>query len=134
MTVQTRPPERRRYRRLGIEATAKLYSPTEAWQTAVVDLSLAGVLLARPLGWTGKVGHNFRVSIVLDGGISIGMAVSVAHVDEQRIGFRLDKIDWDSFCTLRRALELNGGRPRQLRAELDILAESAESPRVTPKT
>jgi hypothetical protein len=49
------------------------------------------------------------------------MDVSVAHVEDQHIGFRCEHIDLDSITHLRRLVELNVGDTDILYRELSAL-------------
>ena len=54
---------------------------------------------------------------------SIRMDVTVAHVEDQHIGFRCEHIDLDSITHLRRLVELNVGDIDILNRELSALGQ-----------
>lgn len=113
--------ERRRFHRFDFEARAKLYSGHRQWETELIDISLKGVLLRRPGGFTGEPGELFRVEIHLEGSVVISMSVTAAHSTGDRIGFACERIDMDSFSHLKRLIELNLGDPSLLTRELSAL-------------
>jgi hypothetical protein len=121
MTPTPNHADRRRFRRFTFEGTVKLYSDKAMWETRLVDISLKGVLIERPLDWQGKVGSRFRMELRIHPGVIISMGVTTAHVMPHRIGFAWQKIDLDSFAELKRLVELNLGDPALLNRELSAL-------------
>ena len=113
--------DRRRFHRFNFEGTVRLYSGTAMWETKLVDVSLKGVLIERPLEWNGKTGGNYRMDLRINNSVIISMGVTAAHVMPHRIGFRWEKIDLDSFAQLKRLIELNLGDPEMLNRELSAL-------------
>ena len=114
-------PASRRFTRLPFDGTARLFSSTAMWETQVLDLSLRGVLVARPEGWDGKVKANFRLELRLAGTAIISMAVTLANVADQLLGFRIEHLDWNSFQHLKRLIELNLGDSESMFLELSAL-------------
>lgn len=113
--------DRRRFHRFSFEGMVRLYSGTAMWETKLVDISLKGVLIERPLEWNGKAGSNYRMDLRINNSVIISMGVTAAHVMPHRIGFRWEKIDLDSFAQLKRLVELNLGDPELLNRELSSL-------------
>lgn len=113
--------ERRRFHRFSFEGTVRLYSGTAMWETKLVDISLKGVLIERPLNWNGKVGGTYRMDLRINNSVIISMGVTTAHVMPHRLGFKWEKIDLDSFAQLKRLVELNLGDPELLNRELSSL-------------
>lgn len=58
--------ERRRFRRIAFDATAKLRQNGSEWPVNLVDLSLKGLLVERPDDWKGNKALPFDVDIRLD--------------------------------------------------------------------
>ena len=112
---------RRRFQRFHFEGTVKLYSDKAMWESKLVDISLKGVLIERPIEWNGKVGLRFRMDLRINNCVIISMGVTTAHVMPHRIGFEWQKIDLDSFAELKRLVELNLGDPSILNRELSAL-------------
>lgn len=113
--------ERRRFQRFNFEGTVRLYSGTAMWETKLVDVSLKGVLIERPVEWSGKIGGGYRMDLRINNSVIISMGVSIAHIMPHRLGCRWEKIDLDSFSQLKRLIELNLGDPALLNRELSAL-------------
>jgi hypothetical protein len=114
-------PNRRRFQRFHFEGTVKLYSDKAMWESKLVDISLKGVLIERPVEWNGKVGSRYRMDLRINQSVIISMGVNAAHIMPHRIGFEWQKIDLDSFAELKRLVELNLGDPAILNRELSAL-------------
>jgi len=114
-------PNRRRFQRFHFEGTVKLYSDKAMWESKLVDISLKGVLIERPVEWKGKVGSRYRMDLRINQSVIISMGVNAAHIMPHRIGFEWQKIDLDSFAELKRLVELNLGDPAILNRELSAL-------------
>ncbi|MCE5234048.1 MAG: PilZ domain-containing protein [Mizugakiibacter sp.] len=113
--------DRRRFRRVPLEGSVRLYSGSTMWETDLLDLSLKGVLVARPAAWTGASGARFRMDLRVNGTLVISMGVEAARIEADRLAFAWDRIDLDSFARLKRLIELNLGRHEQLHRELAAL-------------
>lgn len=116
----------RHFSRIAFDAQAYLRNDTLVWQSALIDVSLKGALIARPADWTGQLGEIYTLELVLgDDQLIIRMVVSIAHVHDERIGLQCVNIDIDSITHLRRLVELNLGEPESLERELAALGEPA---------
>lgn len=113
--------DRRRFRRFPIAGSVRLYSGTSMWTTELIDLSLRGVLVARPESWAGSPGTRFRLDLRLEGGVLIGMGVELVGTRGPGLAFACLKIDIDSFTRLKRLVELNVGNTDILNRELSAL-------------
>ena len=113
--------DRRRFQRFSFEGTVRLYSGTAMWETKLVDVSLKGVLIERPVEWQGKLGGTYRMDLRINSSVIISMGVTTAHIMPHRLGFKWEKIDLDSFSQLKRLVELNLGDPELLNRELSAL-------------
>jgi|SRR5690554_2763202 len=90
----------------------------------VIDVSLNGLLIARPANWSGQLGDNFKVDLLLEGAqIVIKMQAEVAHMDTQSIGFHCKLIDLDSITHLKRLVGLNLADEGLLHRELSALLD-----------
>lgn len=114
--------DNRQFTRIPFEATLHVTSADGSWDCALIDISLKGVLVEKPDGWTGDVEDTCMVELELSGSeASIRMDVVVAHVGDNHIGFRCEHIDLDSITHLRRLIELNVGDTDILNRELNAL-------------
>ncbi|HQW81990.1 MAG: PilZ domain-containing protein [Rhodanobacteraceae bacterium] len=113
--------ERRRFHRFRFEGSVKLYSDRAMWDAELIDISLKGALTTRPADWSAKPNAMHRIELRIGDGLKISMGASAAHLTDDSIGFRWEKIDLDSFTQLKRLIELNLGDPERLNAELSAL-------------
>lgn len=120
--IEDKDPERRRFQRVLFDAPAQLIAPREILDTAVVDLSLKGVLVRRPAGWRPLPEEGVLVDILLERPEArIRMHAAVAHIEPDHVGLYCRHIDVESAAHLRRVLELNLGDPALLERELSTL-------------
>lgn len=115
--------ERRRFRRFPIAGSVRLYSGSAMWSTELHDMSLRGVLVARPDAWTALAGGRYRLDVRLEGGLMIGMGAELVRVGDDELAFSCQKIDLDSFTRLKRFVELNLGNTEILGRELSQLGQ-----------
>ena len=108
----------RRFARITLSNDVKLYSSSQVWETQILDLSLQGAQITRPEGFVGRKDQNFRLEIRLQGTAVISMGVELARIEDDRLGCRAGRMDFDSFTHLKRLIELNLGDPEDLSAEL----------------
>ena len=113
--------ERRKFERLPFVSTMQLFSGSAAWTCEIIDISLKGVLFTKPNDWKGKINDIFRLSITLTNSPSISMSVDIAHIDDQTIGAKWNKIDVGSFSRLKRLLELNTTDKNRISKEMSFL-------------
>lgn len=121
MAAASNSNNRRRFQRFAFEGKVRLYSTSAMWESALLDVSLKGALIARPSDWQSKAGASHRIELRVDDGPRISMAATVVHMSENTIGFKWDRIDLDSFVQLKRLIELNIGNPDQMNEELNFL-------------
>jgi len=85
----------------------------------IIDLSLKGALIERPLGLDVKQDDHLLLNLVLgDGDLLIQMQTRVAHLHESSLGVVCEHLDLDSMSHLCRFLELNLGSHKLLQREL----------------
>lgn len=90
----------------------------------VIDVSLNGLLMQRPLDWTVSLGDKVMIDLLLDEAqIVIKMQAEVAHMDSASIGFHCQLIDLDSITHLKRLVELNLADEGLLHRELSALID-----------
>jgi hypothetical protein len=114
-------PQRRVFTRIPFDADYRLQNPNadKHWKGRVVDLSLKGTLIERPEELHPELGEEFVVELLLGSdSLKVVMLVSVAHFDENNIGFRCLHIDLESISHLRKILEFNLGNPEMVEREI----------------
>ncbi|PAV24595.1 PilZ domain-containing protein [Tamilnaduibacter salinus] len=120
-------PDRRHFHRIVFDAPCELHQRDQVWSSTLQDISLKGVLVARPENWTPPEDDSFEVVIHLnDLDSAIVMAVTLRHVEDDRLGFRCQYIDLDSATHLKRLVELNLGDPALLDRELRHLGHEGD--------
>ena len=111
--------DKRKFTRIAFSATVGLATSAGDWQTELMDISLKGMLLRRPANWNGDIGEPAVIILQLEGEeTGIRIEATVAHLDDNRLGFTVRHIDLDSLAHLRRLIELNLGNDLQLHREL----------------
>ncbi len=117
--------ERRRFSRIPFTISARFFDDDNELMTVdVLDISLKGLLISKPQTWSAQAGKTFNAILNLaESDVEIRMALSAAHVDEDKIGFLCDHIDLDSISHLKRLVELNVGDDELLHRELSALLD-----------
>ena len=112
--------QKRHFTRIPFDADIRLVDKSgQSWESHLIDVSLKGALIAVPAGWQGNCGDEFLLELLLAGDdIKIDMEVSVAHIQQDRIGFYCRNIDIDSVSHLHRLVELNLGDEKLLEREI----------------
>ena len=115
--------DKRQFHRITFEAPVYLHWENRNWPTALIDISLNGLLIERPEDWQNDLfGEFFDIEIILeDESQTIRMKAHVAHEHEDRVGFQCDYIDLESMTTLKRLVELNSDNEDILERELERL-------------
>ena len=116
--------ERRQFSRIPFDAHAHLNDKQGHLHLNcnVLDISLKGLLVEKPDHWIGEIGAAYDLDVILgDADIVIKMASTVAHIDDQRIGFQCRQLDLDSMSHLKRLISLNLRDDWLLQRELSAL-------------
>lgn len=118
--------ERRRFSRIPFDAKAHINTEDDDLflNCQVLDVSLKGLLIEKPGQWQAQMQQPCHIDLLLEQGeIVIEMNTTVAHVDNDTIGFECEQIDLDSITHLKRLVELNLGDDAMLHRELASLFE-----------
>ncbi len=113
--------ENRIFSRIVFDAKTVISNTEQEWETELLDISLKGALLEKPATWDAPIGAEFRLGISLSEDTVIYMQASVAHIENDHIGFTCHHIDLESITHLRRIVELNTGNDELLNRELSSL-------------
>jgi hypothetical protein len=114
--------DRRTFSRVPFTAKVAIVGERSHWIAELIDISMKGVLLVRPVEWPGQLGKGYQLKIPLgDNKIVITMDASLAHSSHECLGFCCEHIDLDSMTHLRRLLELNIGDEERINHELSAL-------------
>lgn len=126
MTNPSLNEDHRHFTRIPFQSQVHLVGTARDWYCTLLDISLRGVLIARPDNWNANIDDHFLVELLLSSSdIQIRMEVSVAHMEDDHVGFRCEHIDLDSITHLRRLVELNIGNTDILNRELAALGNHA---------
>jgi len=112
--------EQRRFTRIPFDADVQLLDllTNKTWDTELIDISLKGLKLSRPLNWDAKDGSPFEATLILaKNDVEIKIQTTLKHHDKAVLGLQTDHIDVDSASHLHRLLELNLGDSKLLDRE-----------------
>jgi len=116
--------QRRLFTRIAFDTGVALDTLSGTHECKLVDISLKGALVGRPLPWQANIGEPCRLLVKLaEDGTSINMAGEVAHVEEGRLGIHCTEIDLESITNLRRLVELNLGDEAALHREIAAMVQ-----------
>ena len=111
--------EQRHFKRVRFFSQAQLEADGQVYPTEVLDLSLRGALVKKPVDTLPAAPAMLCLRLQLSDSVEqISMQVSIAHQHDDHLGLYCEKIDLDSISHLRRLLELNLGEPELLNREL----------------
>lgn len=114
--------ERRSFSRISFDSQTHLTQGDNSWPVELIDISLKGLLIAQPEGWSNAdTKQAFTAHIQLDRDCRITMQIEWRHDGNQQIGFQCTEIDIDSIVHLRRIVELNLSDITLLERELAAL-------------
>lgn len=117
----------RHFSRIPFQAETRIISPddSETWPCTLFDISLNGALTSLPVYWPAKRGEVYRLELQLANSPSqahrLLMVVSVAHIEDDHVGFKIVEMDVDTASHLHRLIELNTGDDKILKRELTEL-------------
>ncbi len=115
--------DNRKFSRILFSSKARIIQAGQSYETELLDLSLKGALVRRPTAWQQSTGAEALLQVVLnDSELQLDMEVSVAHIHDDTLGLRCERIDIESASHLRRLLELNLGDADLLSRELSELS------------
>jgi len=114
--------EKRHFKRIEFDSITRIINYSSAWNAALIDICLKGLLTKKPDNFNGATGDKFTVEVRLtDSDCLIKMYAKIVHIEENAIGFVCENIDIESVTHLRRLVELNLGDTVLLDRELSEL-------------
>ena len=117
-------PDRRKYTRVEFHAKALVRQEKLSYEAGIVDVSLNGILLDTPDTYQIRADLPADILIALGGDAIIEMRSQLVHSSNRIQGFRIESIDMDSICHLRRLIELNMNDPAAPERVLEELVAS----------
>lgn len=119
MSQQIAQSDKRQFSRFANDSSVILEKGGQQWKSLLHDISLKGVLVARPDNWAHENEDEFNITVQLEDHASeIKMHVVQKHVEDDHLGFQCLNIDLDSMIMLRRLVELNMGDDALLDREI----------------
>jgi hypothetical protein len=114
--------KKRLFTRIAFDTDAVLDVLSGKHACKLVDISLKGALVERPLPWHASIGEPCTLLVKLaEDGTAINMAGEVAHMEQGRLGIHCTEIDLESITSLRRLVELNLGDEAELHREISAM-------------
>ncbi|GJM05340.1 MAG: cyclic diguanosine monophosphate-binding protein [marine bacterium B5-7] len=102
--------DKRRFSRIAFDAPVTIHSNDGNWESSLIDISLKGVLIAKPNNWDYPDKEEFKISVELEGHDSIiNMSAKQVHTGDKTLGLQCISIDLKSVAILKRLVELNLG-------------------------
>jgi len=120
--------QRRLFTRIAFDTGVELDILSGKHACKLMDISLKGALVERPMPWQASIGEPCSLLVKLaEDGTSISMAGEVAHVEQGRLGIHCTEIDLESITNLRRLVELNLGDETALHREISAMLHLDDS-------
>ncbi|MDN4500880.1 PilZ domain-containing protein [Alteromonadaceae bacterium BrNp21-10] len=114
--------DKRQYTRVIFPSPVEIRQGENSWHGEILDLSLQGVLVSKPINFVIDKNLNLLVSFKLeDIDEVIIMEGRISHSDDQHIGIQCKMMDIDSASQLRRLIELNVGDSELLNRNFEAL-------------
>ncbi|WP_416305823.1 PilZ domain-containing protein [Neptunicella sp. SCSIO 80796] len=116
--------DKRRFTRIVFSAPVQLRQGSHAWESHLLDLSLHGVLIARPNNFEPQKDTDLLVTFQLEGLPNAILIVGkISHMNDDAVGIMSELMDLDSISQLRRLIELNMGDDELLHRNFDSLCQ-----------
>ena len=85
--MHTQPDERRHFTRIAFDAQTRISQGPLHWSVKLLDVSLKGLLIEKPLDWRPGPDSVFSADIHLNDETHIIMDVRLAHAEAHKLGF-----------------------------------------------
>ncbi len=113
--------ERRRFQRIILAGSVRIYTQQQSWPSQLLDISLKGVLVSHPQDCQADTQACYRIDLRVHDSIVVSMGATLTRFDDQYLAFSWNHIDLDSFSRLKRLIELHSSHPDLLNRELSML-------------
>ncbi len=114
-------PQQRHYTRVALDVPATLGNAEKNSETHLVDLSLNGVLVAHPVGWSGKTGDPVTLTLHLHNNSELTLHAVIRQIHDDCIGMAFTDMDAHSREEIRWLVKLNLADSALLERELSEL-------------
>jgi len=114
--------EQRHFHRIRFDIKIQIEINGTVHEASLVDISLKGVLIETPGGFTSELGNNCHLTIQLNNSdVVISFDGEVVHINDGLVGIKIILIDVESMIHLPRLVTLNSENSEQVRDELNAL-------------
>ena len=114
-------PLQRHFTRVALDVPATLRNTGQHRETHLVDLSLNGVLVANPVGWSGRTGDPVTLTLHMQNKPELVLQAVIRQVHEDRIGMAFTDMDTRGREEIRWLVKLNLADSALLERELSEL-------------
>lgn len=116
-------PTRRRFQRIPFDAKTELHQGQGSWPATLLDLSLKGLLVERPMSWDADLAQPLEATVHLDPHTQVRLHVELRHEEDNRLGFSWTTTDLESLSHLHRLMQLNLADEAEIQRELRELID-----------
>ncbi len=113
--------DRRHFQRIPFQGEVVLHHQGITAVGRLLDISLKGLLVSRPLDWRHYDGPVDVALRLPDSDCTLALTGYVRHEERDCLGLEIDHLDLDSMSHLKRLVAFNSADPRLLERELEEL-------------
>jgi hypothetical protein len=114
-------PQQRHFTRVALDVPATLGNNGQQRETHLVDLSLNGVLVANPDGWSGRTGDPVTLTLHMHNKTDLVLQAVIRQIHDDRIGMAFTNMDAHGREEIRWLVKLNLADSALLERELSEL-------------
>ncbi|AND68100.1 pilus biosynthesis protein PilZ [Dyella thiooxydans] len=81
--------------RMRIETTVLMSRGDQSHPSELVDISATGLLVRRPLGWSGELGEPWVLDMIFGSDLHIHLEATVARISDHHVGYAYSRIPED---------------------------------------
>jgi hypothetical protein len=84
-----------RHARMRISSAVLMMHGADAWSSEIEDISATGVLVIKPEDWSGHMGDQYALDMIIGEDLNIHVDATVARITSHHIGFAYSRIPAD---------------------------------------
>lgn len=115
--------DRRDHTRAPMDLPVAIQQGGSVWQQRLLDISLAGVATDQPATWDAQYNEPFTLLVGLADGRELELHAYLQHVEDDRLGFTVERVDRANIEPLRELLAARVDDAAALEAELARLQQ-----------
>ncbi len=116
--------DRRHFQRIPFRGEVVLHHQGHTAVGRLIDISLKGLLVSRPLDWHQVKGRMDIALRLPDSDCTLALSGTVRHQERDCLGVEIEQLDLDSMSHLKRLMAYNSLDPRLLDRELSELIQA----------